>query len=390
MVLGLMSAVLELVTMVSSSWTVLPAALVVALATWMWWNRGRSREEPETETPGVAGAAVAAGAAAGSAAKDKGGHPGIGAAVRADIERNNLLEFKERTELNVGVQSSSVKQKSVDSESKDILDTMVSDQRENDFAPELSKKQDWSVAEQISDKMQIEPIAQPTSDGESPVHNVHFTEYSLGQEKKHVCEKLKPTLNTEEVFNQYDHEDKALDLASAVEQKVGGTESLLLIQTNEDISETNADMHSNLNIIETKMEKDKRKSIKLVFKDESERTAASLESENTPKKVAAVSPLPVNNVSVNFNVHYVTCSNSQILAVTGSHECLGQWENYVPLKPDKDGFWSNSILLPVNLKFEWKYVVVENGKMWRWEECPNRWLETSHEDMEMYQCWGYP
>ncbi|XP_078257878.1 uncharacterized protein stbd1 [Rhinoraja longicauda] len=379
MVLSLMSPVSELVTMMSSSWTVLPAALVVALATWMWWNRGRSREKRQKpETPS---------AAAGSGDRDR--DRDIGNAVEADIERANLLEFKETRELKVGVQPPSVKQKSFDLESKDILDTLVSNQRENDFVPELSKKQDWSAAEQTNDTMQIEPIAQPTSDGESPVHVARFTEYSLGQEKKRVCEKLKPSLSTEEVFNQFDHGDKALDLASAVEQKFDGTDSCLLIQTNNDSSETSADVPSNLNIIETKMEKDKKKSIKLVFKDESERTAASLESENTPKKVAAVSPLPVNNVSVSFNVHYVTCSNSQILAVTGNHECLGQWENYVPLKPGKDGFWSNSILLPVNLKFEWKYVVVENGKIWRWEECPNRWLETSHEDMEMYQCWGY-
>lgn len=101
MVLGLMSAVLELVTMVSSSWTVLPAALVVALATWMWWNRGRSREEREPETPGVAAVAVAA---AGSAAKDKGGHPGIGAAGKPRLKYNALkknYEYEAKT-VNTG------------------------------------------------------------------------------------------------------------------------------------------------------------------------------------------------------------------------------------------------------------------------------------------------
>ncbi|XP_051866404.1 uncharacterized protein stbd1 [Pristis pectinata] len=376
MAVGLMSIVAGLVTMFSSSWTVLPVAAVVALATWIWWSRGRNREGLETPSA----VPDSDGSARSSAQEESGGGPPDGAAVKADIERANVLEVKETAELTVDVQPSPVKQKSVTSEPKVISDTMVSDQREMDLAPALSNKQDWPAVEQISNKIQTEMVTPPTSGGESPVHNTHVTEYNLGQEKRHVCEKIKPM---EEALNKSDHEDEALDLVSTVDQKFVSTDNHI-IQTNKVSSESNADV-----LIETEIEKDKRKSFKLVFKDESERTAASPESENMTKKVAAVSPLPLNNVSVSFNVHYMTCLDSQILAVTGNHECLGQWENYVPLKPNKDGFWSNSVLLPVNSRFEWKYVVVENGKIWRWEECLNRCLETFHEDMEMYQCWGY-
>eukprot|EP00062_Callorhinchus_milii_P025650 gi/632986862/ref/XP_007910474.1/ PREDICTED: starch-binding domain-containing protein 1 [Callorhinchus milii] len=118
-------------------------------------------------------------------------------------------------------------------------------------------------------------------------------------------------------------------------------------------------------------------------------TKVSPEIDHAAKKIAAVSPLPLKIIVVKFQVHYVTELESQILAVMGNHEHLGQWENYVPLKPGKDGFWSGSVLLPMNSKIEWKFVMVENGKVRRWEECLNRCLETSHEDIAVHRCWGF-
>nr|XP_009685593.1 PREDICTED: starch-binding domain-containing protein 1 [Struthio camelus australis] len=106
------------------------------------------------------------------------------------------------------------------------------------------------------------------------------------------------------------------------------------------------------------------------------------------KRVAAVPPM-LQNIHVTFRVHYITHSDAQLIGVTGDHECLGQWHSYVPLKYDKDGFWSESIILPVDTKVEWKFILVENGKVRRWEECGNRTLVTAHEDQMAHQWWGY-
>ncbi|XP_025945896.1 starch-binding domain-containing protein 1 [Apteryx rowi] len=106
------------------------------------------------------------------------------------------------------------------------------------------------------------------------------------------------------------------------------------------------------------------------------------------KRVAAVPPM-LQNIHVTFRVHYITHSDAQLIGVTGDHECLGQWHSYVPLKYDKDGFWSESIILPVDTKVEWKFILVENGKVRRWEECSNRTLVTAHEDQMAHQWWGY-
>ncbi|NXK08503.1 STBD1 protein, partial [Herpetotheres cachinnans] len=106
------------------------------------------------------------------------------------------------------------------------------------------------------------------------------------------------------------------------------------------------------------------------------------------KRVAAVPPM-LQNIHVTFRVHYFTHSDAQLIGVTGDHECLGQWHSYVPLKYDKDGFWSESISLPVDTKVEWKFILVENGKVRRWEECSNRTLVTEHEDQMVHQWWGY-
>nr|XP_056711763.1 starch-binding domain-containing protein 1 [Euleptes europaea] len=106
------------------------------------------------------------------------------------------------------------------------------------------------------------------------------------------------------------------------------------------------------------------------------------------KRVAAVSPMP-QTVHVTFRVHYITYSETRLIAVTGDHECLGQWQHYVPLRCDKDGFWSDSVVLPVDTRVEWKFIVVENGKVRRWEECDNRTLLTEHEDRVVHKWWGF-
>ncbi|XP_050176524.1 LOW QUALITY PROTEIN: starch-binding domain-containing protein 1 [Myiozetetes cayanensis] len=106
------------------------------------------------------------------------------------------------------------------------------------------------------------------------------------------------------------------------------------------------------------------------------------------KRVAAVPPM-FQNIHVAFRVHYITHSEAQLIGVTGDHECLGQWHSYVPLKRDKDGFWSESISLPADTRLEWKFILVENGKVRRWEECGNRTLVTEHEDQIVHQWWGY-
>ncbi|XP_042323238.1 starch-binding domain-containing protein 1 [Sceloporus undulatus] len=115
---------------------------------------------------------------------------------------------------------------------------------------------------------------------------------------------------------------------------------------------------------------------------------ASSKDLDLAKRVAAVSPMP-QTVYVTFRVHYITHSEAQLIAVTGDHECLGQWHHYVPLRCDKDGFWSDSVVLPVDTQIEWKFIVVENGKVRRWEECDNRTLTTEHEDRVAHKWWGY-
>nr|XP_014353093.1 PREDICTED: starch-binding domain-containing protein 1 isoform X2 [Latimeria chalumnae] len=94
------------------------------------------------------------------------------------------------------------------------------------------------------------------------------------------------------------------------------------------------------------------------------------------------------NANVSFKVHYVTPSDNHLVAVTGSHEALGKWEEFHTLKPNSDGSWSDSVQLPKDARIEWKFVVVENGKILRWEECCNRLLETNHEDIKVYHTWG--
>lgn len=93
-------------------------------------------------------------------------------------------------------------------------------------------------------------------------------------------------------------------------------------------------------------------------------------------------------VSVRFQVHYITSAGVQFIAITGDHESLGRWNAYIPLQCGRDGFWSRSVSLPADTVVEWKFVVVENGEVARWEECSNRFLETGHEDKVVHRWWG--
>ncbi|KAG9468832.1 hypothetical protein GDO78_021875 [Eleutherodactylus coqui] len=120
----------------------------------------------------------------------------------------------------------------------------------------------------------------------------------------------------------------------------------------------------------------------------SETNIQDLDNQKT-RKIATIQPMP-QNVNIALKVHYITQSDAQVIAVTGDHEKLGKWEAYVPLTSGKDGLWSHLITLPVDTNLAWKLVMVENGKIKRWEECNNRFLKTTHEDIAIQLCWGFP
>ncbi|XP_048021833.1 uncharacterized protein stbd1 [Megalobrama amblycephala] len=120
------------------------------------------------------------------------------------------------------------------------------------------------------------------------------------------------------------------------------------------------------------------------------KTALAKEDEELAnKRVATVPPLS-QVVNVTFRIHYITYSPSQLVAVTGSLQELGAWESFIPLHRAKDGFWANTITLPVESQMEWKFVLVEDGRISRWEECGNRYLYLTSQDEEVYldKCWG--
>lgn len=106
------------------------------------------------------------------------------------------------------------------------------------------------------------------------------------------------------------------------------------------------------------------------------------------RKSAAAASSESEQVSIRFQVHYLTSTDVQFIAVTGDHENLGRWDAYVPLHHHKDGLWSHSVLLPVDTVVEWKFVLVENGGVTRWEEGSNRLLATGHEDKVIHGWWG--
>uniref|UniRef100_A0A8C8ZLJ2 Starch-binding domain-containing protein 1 n=1 Tax=Prolemur simus TaxID=1328070 RepID=A0A8C8ZLJ2_PROSS len=115
--------------------------------------------------------------------------------------------------------------------------------------------------------------------------------------------------------------------------------------------------------------------------------ARGREAHGKTERVAAMSS-ETQQVSVRFQVHYITSTDRQFMAVIGDHESLGRWNTYIPLHYNKNGFWSHSVFLPADTVVEWKFVLVENGKVTRWEECSNRFLETGHEDKVVHKWWG--
>ncbi|CAH6884051.1 starch-binding domain-containing protein 1 [Phodopus roborovskii] len=98
--------------------------------------------------------------------------------------------------------------------------------------------------------------------------------------------------------------------------------------------------------------------------------------------------LEPQQVSIQFQVHYTTSTDVQFIAVTGDHENLGGWARYIPLHYCKDGLWSHSVFLPADTVVEWKFVLVENREVTRWEECSNRLLQTGHKDKVVHGWWG--
>ncbi|NXY82579.1 STBD1 protein, partial [Alcedo cyanopectus] len=112
------------------------------------------------------------------------------------------------------------------------------------------------------------------------------------------------------------------------------------------------------------------------------------DGDSKSKRVVAVPPL-CQTTRVTFRVHYFTHSAGQLLGVTGDHERLGRWQRYVPLRHERDGFWARAVSLPADATLRWKFILVEDGKVRRWEECGNRTLVTQHEEQVVHQWWGY-
>ncbi|XP_017266255.1 uncharacterized protein stbd1 [Kryptolebias marmoratus] len=113
------------------------------------------------------------------------------------------------------------------------------------------------------------------------------------------------------------------------------------------------------------------------------------EGKGGDKKVVAVQPMP-QNVNVTFRIHYLTHSPYQKVAITGNQQELGNWKNFLPLEKAKDGHWSTVVNLPAESHVEWKFVVVDQGEVCRWEECGNRLLDTGYaEDLVVHKWWGF-
>ncbi|XP_053710026.1 uncharacterized protein stbd1 [Synchiropus splendidus] len=113
------------------------------------------------------------------------------------------------------------------------------------------------------------------------------------------------------------------------------------------------------------------------------------ENADNGKKIVAVQPMP-QNVNITFRVHYVTHSPHHTVAITGNQQELGNWEGFIPLEKAKDGHWMIVLSLPAESLVEWKFVVVEEGAVRRWEECGNRLLDTGcGDDILVHKCWGF-
>ncbi|XP_077398718.1 uncharacterized protein stbd1 [Vanacampus margaritifer] len=94
-------------------------------------------------------------------------------------------------------------------------------------------------------------------------------------------------------------------------------------------------------------------------------------------------------VNVTFRIHYLTRSPFQNLAVAGDQRELGNWKEFIPLESAEDGHWAAVVRLPAGNHVQWKFVVVENGEVCRWEECGNRLLDTGcGKDLLVHKLWG--
>ncbi|XP_038845476.1 uncharacterized protein stbd1 [Salvelinus namaycush] len=124
---------------------------------------------------------------------------------------------------------------------------------------------------------------------------------------------------------------------------------------------------------------------------ETETTPVSLDGDLQENKMAAVLPNEPHAVQVRFCIHYNTLSPRQELAVTGNQPALGSWKGFVPLERGQDGFWASWVALPAEKLVEWKFVLVENGEIQRWEESENRHLETGHGGgaVNLNRWWGF-
>lgn len=118
-------------------------------------------------------------------------------------------------------------------------------------------------------------------------------------------------------------------------------------------------------------------------------TSSDDDDDLAMKRVATVPPM-LQMVRVTFSVHYITDAPNQLLAVTGNQQELGGWQSFVPLQRSKNGFWANTVTFPVERQVEWKFVLVEDGKICRWEECSNRHLLLTgrEEDLYVLRWWG--
>ncbi|CDQ83824.1 unnamed protein product [Oncorhynchus mykiss] len=124
---------------------------------------------------------------------------------------------------------------------------------------------------------------------------------------------------------------------------------------------------------------------------EAETTPVTLDGDLQENKMAAVLPNEPHAVQVRFCIHYHTLSPRQELAVTGNQPELGSWKGFVPLERGQDGFWASWVALPAEKLVEWKFVLVENGEIQRWEESENRHLETGRGGgvVNLSRWWGF-
>lgn len=134
-------------------------------------------------------------------------------------------------------------------------------------------------------------------------------------------------------------------------------------------------------------------------KELAEESSAPCAGDGPAPRVAAIPPLMPQTVEVTFRLHYVTWSEQQTLAITGSRPELGSWAAFIPLEREVEGkedggecegrgLWSIRVRLPAHSQLEWKFVVMDMGRVSRWEECSNRVLDTGDRDQLVHGWWG--